>query len=112
MPKLHNQVLLMKKISKNKIVFTLLVYFLPFTISAFGLLTHEAIIDASWDKVIVPLLREKYPSLTSEQIKEAHAYAYGGAVAPDMGYYPFGSELFTNLVHYVRSGDMVNALLR
>jgi Zinc dependent phospholipase C len=112
MPKLHNQVLLMKKFSKNKIVFTLLVYFLPLTVSAFGLLTHEAIIDASWDKVIVPLLQEKYPSLTSEQIKEAHAYAYGGAVAPDMGYYPFGSELFTNLVHYVRSGDMVNALLR
>src|ERR1017187_2477482 len=102
----------MKIFSNNKVVFTLLVYLLPLSVSAFGLLTHEAIIDASWDKVIVPLLKEKYPSLTAEQLKEAHSYAYGGAVAPDMGYYPFGSELFTNLVHYVRSGDMVNALLR
>ena len=60
----------------------------------------------------MPLLKERYPGSTAEQLKEAHAYAYGGAVTPDMGYYPFGSKLFTNLVHYVRSGDMVNSLLR
>jgi hypothetical protein len=77
-----------------------------------GVLTHEAIIDASWDKIILPQLKSRYPSATSEELKIAHAYAYGGAVSPDMGYYPFGSHLFTNLVHYVRSGDMVDALLR
>jgi hypothetical protein len=75
-------------------------------------LTHEAIVDASWDVSIVPLLKEKYPASTGDELKEAHAYAYGGAVAPDMGYYPFGSKMFTNLVHYVRSGDMVDALLK
>jgi len=100
------------KIFFNKILLILFLHFLPSTVSAFGVLSHEAIIDASWDKSILPLLKEKYPLLTTEQAKEAHAYAYGGAVAPDMGYYPFGSELFTNLVHYVRSGDMVDALLK
>jgi hypothetical protein len=77
---------------------------------AYSVLTHEAIIDAAWDKTIRPLLQKKYPAATEDQLKEAHAYAYGGAVAPDMGYYPFGSKLFTNLVHYVRTGDFVNAL--
>ncbi len=96
----------------NKVLLPCLLFFFPLNVAALGVLTHEAIIDASWDNSILPLLKEKFPSSTAEQQKEAHAYAYGGAVAPDMGYYPFGSELFTNLVHYVRSGDMVNSLLR
>lgn len=83
----------------------------PFCGKGLGVLSHEAIIDAAWDKFIVPLLKFKYPATTDEQLVEAHAYAYGGAVSPDMGYYPFGSKQFTNLVHYVRSGDMVVALL-
>src|ERR1035441_4856670 len=29
-----------------------------------------------------------------------------------MGYYPFGSKYFSDLVHYVRSGDFVEALVR
>jgi Zinc dependent phospholipase C len=85
---------------------------LPFFGRSLGVLTHEAIIDASWDKSIVPLLKARYPAATAEDLKNAHAYAYGGAICPDMGYYPFNSILFTNLVHYVRSGDMINALLR
>jgi len=77
----------------------------------YSVLSHEALIDVTWDKTIQPLLLKKYPGSTDSQLKEAHAYAYGGAVVPDMGYYPFGSKLFTNLVHYVRSGDFVNAAL-
>jgi hypothetical protein len=91
--------------------FILLFLFLPFSGNAYSVLTHEAIVDALWEKTIVPLLKEKYPKSTSSQLLEAKSYAYGGAVAPDMGYYPFGSSLFTNLVHYVRSGDFVQALL-
>ncbi len=83
----------------------------PLSSGAYSVLSHEAIIDASWESSIQPLLKLRFPGVTDEQIKEAHAYAYGGAVAPDMGYFPFGSRLFTNLVHYVRSGDFVNALL-
>jgi len=78
---------------------------------AYSVLTHEAIVDAMWNISIKPLLKQKFPNATEEQLKKAHAYVYGGAVAPDMGYYPFGSKLFTNLVHYVRSGDFVIALL-
>ena len=100
-----------KKKILNKILAGV-IFFLPFSGKAFGVLTHEAIIDGLWEKSILPLLKAKYPSSTAEELKEAHAYAYGGAVAPDMGYYPFGSPLFTNLIHYVRSGDMVTALLK
>jgi hypothetical protein len=94
------------------IIFLLSLCTFPFRADSFGVLTHEAIVDASWNNSILPLLKEKYSLATEEELKEAHAYAYGGAVAPDMGYYPFGSKLFTNLVHYARSGDLVNALLR
>lgn len=78
---------------------------------AYSVLTHQALIDVNWDKVLLPLLKEKFPGSSSEALKEAHAYVYGGAVVPDMGYYPFGSKLFTNLIHYVRSGDFVTAIL-
>ncbi len=102
----------MKIVFTNKFLLPVLLFLFPFSVSAYGVLTHEAIIDASWEKSIVPLLKAKYPAATDSALKEAHAYAYGGAVAPDMGFYPFGSKLFTDLVHYVRSGDMVEALLR
>lgn len=102
----------MKKFLTNKFWLAILIFLLPFYVNGFGVLTHEAIIDALWEKSILKLLKAKYPTSTVKEQKEAHAYAYGGAVAPDMGFYPFGSPLFTNLVHYVRSGDMVNALLK
>lgn len=98
---------------KTGIAFSLLICLMMLSslyVKAFGVFTHEAVVDAAWDKTIVPLLKEKYPLTGAEELKEAHAYAYGGAVAPDMGYYPAGSKLFTDLVHYVRSGEMVQAL--
>lgn len=103
----------MKKKLRGKFIslVTILILGNALTCNAYSVLTHEAIIDASWEKFLVPLLKQKYPGVTDEQLKEAHAYAYGGAVAPDMGYYPRGSKLFTNLVHYVRSGDFVEALI-
>lgn len=70
-----------------------------------------AIIDASWKNSIVPLLKEKYPNATDEELRVAHSYAYGGSLMPDMGYFPFGSVYFTNLVHYVRSGDFMANLV-
>src|SRR5436190_16381289 len=79
---------------------------------AYSVLTHEAIIDTVWDDSIVKILQQRFPEATAEQLKEAHAYAYGGCIIQDMGYYPFGSHLFTNLAHYVRSGAFVVSLLR
>src|SRR6202048_524408 len=78
---------------------------------AYSVLTHEEIIDLVWTDEIRPLLLKRFPALTEDQITEAHAYAYGGAVIQDLGYYPFGSVEFSNLVHYVRSGDFVRELL-
>ncbi|MER2999394.1 zinc dependent phospholipase C family protein [Pontibacter populi] len=79
--------------------------------SAYGVLSHQAIIDAAWEKDLKPLLQKRYPSTTEEELKKAHAYAYGGAILQDMGYFPFGSKFFTDLLHYVRSGDFVMNLL-
>jgi Zinc dependent phospholipase C len=78
---------------------------------AYSVLTHEEIIDLVWTDEIRPLLLQRFPGLTEEQITEAHAYAYGGAVIQDLGFYPFGSPEFSDLVHYVRSGDFVRELV-
>jgi len=79
--------------------------------SAYSVLTHEQIVDLLWADQIKPLLLKKYPGATEEQLREAHAYAYGGSLIQDIGYYPFGNRHFSDLVHYVRSGDFVVALL-
>lgn len=79
--------------------------------SAYSVLTHEAIIDAAWKESIVPVLLKRFPDATPEQLLQAHAYAYGGAIVQDMGYYPFGNSYFSDLAHYVRSGYFVLALI-
>lgn len=77
----------------------------------YSVLTHEEIVDLLWTDQIKPLLLQKYPGSTQEDLRKAHAYAYGGCLIQDMGYYPFGNTLFSDLVHYVRSGDFVENLL-
>jgi len=83
----------------------------PDEAGAYAVLAHEAIIDSTWDTSIRPMLLKRFPEATAEQLKEAHGYAYGGAIIQDMGYYPHGSFFFSDLVHYVRSGDFVLALI-
>ncbi len=78
---------------------------------SYSVLTHEAIIDALWIDSIRPLLLKDFPDASEDQLKEAHAYAYGGCIIQDLGYYPFASHLFSDLVHYVRSADFLQALL-
>jgi len=79
-------------------------------LSGYSVLTHEQIVDLLWTDGIRPLLLKRYPESSEEQLSEAHAYAYGGCVIQDLGYYPFGSPEFSNLMHYVRSGDFVREL--
>src|SRR5207245_101715 len=79
---------------------------------AYSVLTHEEIVDLLWTDEIRPLLLKRFPGLSEDQITHAHAYAYGGAVIQDLGYYPFGRAEFSNLMHYVRSGDFVRELLQ
>jgi hypothetical protein len=90
----------------------LLLFGAPPRSEAYAVLAHEAIIDTAWDTSIKPVLLKRFPQATREELKVAHGYAYGGAIIQDMGYYPHGSKLVSDLTHYVRSGDFVIALLR
>src|SRR5712671_8149459 len=85
---------------------------LPAPVHAYAVLSHEAIIDAVWETHIKPLLMKKFPQATEEDLSRAQAYTYGGAIIQDMGYYPYGSPFFSDLTHYIRSGDFIQALLR
>ena len=79
---------------------------------AYSVLSHEANIDALWESGIQPLLVRRFPRATAEDLQKARAYAYGGSVIQDLGYFPFGSRFFSNLLHYVRTGDFVEAMIR
>jgi hypothetical protein len=81
-------------------------------IAAYSVLTHEELIDLAWNDSIRPLLLARFPGATNAQLREAHAYAYGGCAIQDMGYYPFGKQFLSNLTHYVRTGDFIIWLLR
>ena len=82
------------------------------TAGAYSVLSHEEVVDMAWKPQIVPMLRARFPGITNDQIRHAHAYAYGGSVIQDIGYYPFGNKYFSDLLHYVRTGDFVAALIR
>ncbi len=84
----------------------------PRRAAAYSLLTHEQLVDLTWNDSIVPLLKSQYPNLTPAELDRARSFAYGGCVIQDLGYYPFGDSFFSDLTHYVRSGDFVLALLR
>jgi len=79
---------------------------------AYSVLTHEEIVDLLWTDRIEPLLKQRFPEATEEDLRKAHAFAYGGCVIQDMGYYPFGNKQFSDLTHYVRSGDFIVNLIQ
>jgi hypothetical protein len=89
-----------------------LLLFFPLQGSSYAVLAHQAIIDVVWESQLKPILHHKYPDATEEELDAAEAYAYGGSIIQDLGYYPNGSPFFSDLTHYVRSGDFVAALLR
>ncbi len=93
------------------LVACLCLFVVPFA-KAYSVQSHQQLVDLSWKQSMVPLLLARYPGLTEAELQEAHAYAYGGCAIQDLGYYPFGDEFFSNLLHYVRSGEFVQALLR
>jgi zinc dependent phospholipase C len=101
----------MRNTAKTLMAFLLVVFTLTRVCAGNSVLTHEQIIDLLWEDQFKPLLLEKYPDTTPDGLRVAHGYAYGGSLIHDLGYYPFGNRLFSDLVHYVRSGDFVQALL-
>jgi len=84
----------------------------PDAAQAYSVMSHQAIIDTAWETGIKPALHARFPKATDEELHQSKAYAYGGAIIQDLGYYPYGSHFFSDLTHYVRSGDFVLALLR
>lgn len=89
----------------------LVVCIFPCASEAYSVLTHEQIVDLLWKEQIQPLLLKRFPGASDEDLRKAHAFAYGGSLIQDMGYYPFGNKYFSDLAHYVRSGDFVEALI-
>lgn len=81
-------------------------------LGAYSVLSHEQVIDLAWEDQIQPMLLQRFPGSTPDALRQAHAFAYGGSLVQDMGYYPFGKKYFSDLLHYVRTGDFVENLLR
>ncbi len=86
--------------------------FVPSKAYGYSVLTHQAVVDAAWDKSLKPLLLKRFPNATEEELRKAHAHSYGGSIIQDMGYFPFGNVFFTDLVHYVRTGDFVENMIQ
>src|SRR2546427_11376783 len=86
---------------------TFILLLVPANVFAYSVLSHEELIDISWDTTIRPALLKRFPSATEEEVQKAHAYAYGGCGIQDIGYYPLGHHAFTNPLHYLSSGDFV-----
>ena len=80
--------------------------------AGYSVLTHEEVVDLAWKDNFLPVLKKRFPTATDDDLKKAHAFAYGGSVMQDMGYYPFGNKFFSDLTHYVRSGDFIVNLLK
>jgi hypothetical protein len=94
------------------LAFFLLLALGPSRLGAYSVLSHEETVDLAWNSQIVPLLKQRYPAATPNDLRLAHSYAYGGCIIQDLGYYPFGNPYFSDLLHYVRTGDFVNNLLK
>ena len=100
----------LRKLGHSAALGLLLLFPVP-AVYSYSVLTHEAIIDSTWDSAIKPLLLKRFPAATVEELTQAHGFAYGGCIIQDLGYYPFGSKFFSDLTHYVRSGDFIVNLI-
>lgn len=75
-------------------------------------MTHISVIDSTWESTIAPMIQQRFSHASEDEIQQARKFAYGGCIIQDLGYYPGGSKLFSDLLHYVRSGDFVQALIQ
>jgi hypothetical protein len=100
----------MKTWALTAALMTVLAVSLP--LRGYSVLTHEQVVDLAWEDQLRPMLLKRFPAATPDDLRHAHAFAYGGSLVQDMGYYPFGKKYFSDLLHYVRTGDFVDALLR
>jgi hypothetical protein len=103
---------LIQQVGRLNLIVLLLLFTSAISCPAYSLLTHEQIVDIAWKDQLEPMLKKRFPEAKPESLRKAHAYAYGGCLIQDIGYFPFGNEFFSDLAHYVRSGDFVANLIR
>src|SRR2546423_5344060 len=101
-----------QKISHRCFFLALCLSIWPCICSAYSVLTHEQVVDLLWKDQIQPLLLKRFPNATPDELRKAHAYAYGGCVMQGMGYYPLRHKIFSDLLHYLRSGDFVGKIIQ
>src|SRR2546427_12347043 len=65
---------------------------------AYSVLTHEEIVDLVWTSELRPLLLQRFPGLSEEDLTEAHAYAYRGRTIHDIRSYPLRYQELQNCV--------------
>jgi len=46
----------------------------------YSVLTHEQVIDLAWEERIQPMLLKRFPQASPQDLKRAHAFAYGGSL--------------------------------
>jgi len=73
---------------------------------AYSVLTHEEIVDLLWTSEIRPLLLNRYPGLTDDQIRQAMPMHTAGLSFRTSATILSEVRNSANLVHYVRSGDL------
>ena len=112
MPAHRSLLMIPKTLRASRVVLLIAIALLTSNSDAYSVLTHEELIDLAWNDSIRPALQAKFPKATDNELRVAHSFAYGGSAMQDMGYYPFGKPFFSNLTHYVRSGDFVAWMLR
>src|SRR5258705_4449905 len=88
-------------------LFLLAVFFAARVCPAYSVLTHEEIVDLLWQDQIQPLLKKQFPSATDEDLRKAHAYAYGGAPLQEIGALPLCQKQLSGPVYPVRRRDVL-----
>src|ERR1035441_6604008 len=58
--------------SRRAAVLGLLLLFAAPSAYSYSVLTHEAIIDSTWDSAIKPLLLKRFPAATADELTQAH----------------------------------------
>jgi hypothetical protein len=102
---------LLIRLHQSLLGFFLVLFLVPFC-QGYSVLSHEEVVDLVWKDDLQPMILHRFPGATEDDLRRAHAFAYGGCLVQDMGYYPFGNTYFSDLTHYVRSGDFVENLLK
>src|SRR5579863_10739001 len=111
-PSIKNSLGVLSSTHAHRVLFGLAFFVVLLNVcTGYSVLSHEEVVDLAWKDNLLPMLVQRFPDSTADDLRKAHAFAYGGSLLQDMGYYPFGNKFFSDLTHYVRSGDFIVNLI-